>query len=136
VAGLLGTNHGQGRRHAASTSTAPITRPTSSEASQVKPRPPGLARAFPPASLTVSGLVKRYGGLLATDNVDLELKTGRIHALIGPNGAGKSTLIGQLSGEVAPDAGCIKLDGHDITELPDYLRSLAGLKRSYQITSV
>ena len=89
-----------------------------------------------PARLSVRGLVKRYGGLLATDNMDLELETGLIHAVIGPNGAGKSTLIGQLAGEVAPDAGRIELDGRDITQLPVHLRSLAGLKRSYQITSV
>ncbi len=89
-----------------------------------------------PARLSVSKLVKRYGGLLATDNVDLELETGRIHAVIGPNGAGKSTLIGQLAGEIDPDSGSIHLDGRDITQLPVHTRSLLGLLRSYQITSV
>lgn len=89
-----------------------------------------------PARLSVRRLVKRYGGLLATDDVSLELETGRIHAVIGPNGAGKSTLIGQLSGEIAPEAGEIELDGRDITRLPVHARSLLGLKRSYQITSV
>lgn len=89
-----------------------------------------------PIRLTVRGLIKRYGGLLATDNLGLELETGRIHAVIGPNGAGKSTLIAQLAGEVAPDAGHILLGGRDITRLPVYRRSLAGLKRSYQITSI
>ena len=89
-----------------------------------------------PARLAVHSLIKRYGGLLATDNVSLELKTGHIHAVIGPNGAGKSTLIGQLSGEITPDAGAIELDGQDITRLPVHARSVSGLKRSYQITSV
>src|SRR5690606_20659960 len=88
------------------------------------------------AHLSVRGLVKRYGGLLATDNVDLDLQSGQIHAIIGPNGAGKSTLIGQLAGEISPDAGTITLDGRDITHLPVYQRSLAGLQRSYQITAV
>jgi len=88
------------------------------------------------AQLSVRGLVKHYGGLLATDQVDLELRTGRIHAVIGPNGAGKSTLIGQLSGEITPDAGSIHLDGQDITRLPVHTRSLLGMMRSYQITSV
>ncbi len=88
------------------------------------------------ASLSVRNLVKRYGGLLATDDVSLELETGRIHAVIGPNGAGKSTLIGQLSGEVSPDSGSIEFDGQDITRLPVHTRSLRGLMRSYQITSV
>lgn len=89
-----------------------------------------------PAKMSVRGLSKRFGGLLATDDVSLELESGQIHAVIGPNGAGKSTLIGQLAGEVAPDSGTITLDGQDITRLPVYSRSLAGLKRSYQITSV
>lgn len=93
-------------------------------------------KAAQPVRFAVRGLVKRYGGLLATDDVSLELETGRIHAVIGPNGAGKSTLIGQLSGEVTPDAGHIEMAGNDITHLPIYQRSLAGLKRSYQITSV
>ncbi|NLC37436.1 MAG: ATP-binding cassette domain-containing protein, partial [Alcaligenaceae bacterium] len=89
-----------------------------------------------PARLVVKNLVKRYGGLLATDHVGLELETGRIHVVIGPNGAGKSTLIGQLSGEIPPNSGSIEMDGRDITCMPVHLRSLAGLKRSYQITSV
>src|SRR5690606_17933746 len=88
------------------------------------------------AILSAQGLVKRYGGLLATDHVDLDLEMGRIHALIGPNGAGKSTLIGQLSGEVAPDAGTIRYENEDITRAPVHVRSLRGLMRSYQITSV
>src|SRR5690606_29120974 len=92
--------------------------------------------AAAPGRLTVRGLVKRYGGLLATDHVDLSLEPGRIHAVIGPNGAGKSTLIGQLSGEITPDAGRIELDGRDITRLPVHARSLLGLVRPYQITSV
>src|SRR5690606_37851974 len=98
--------------------------------------PAAVATKASPTRLTVRGLVKRYGGLLATDDVELQLETGRIHAVIGPNGAGKSTLIGQLSGEIVPDAGTIELNGQDITRLPVHVRSLSGLKRSYQITSV
>ncbi|HVE48022.1 MAG TPA: ABC transporter ATP-binding protein [Casimicrobiaceae bacterium] len=86
--------------------------------------------------LEVSGLVKRFGGLVATDGVDLTVAMGEIHAVIGPNGAGKTTLINQLSGELAPDAGRIHLDGRDVTTEPVFRRSLAGLGRSYQITSV
>lgn len=98
--------------------------------------PAAVATKASPTRLTVRGLVNRYGGLLATDDVELQLETGRIHAVIGPNGAGKSTLIGQLSGEIVPDAGTIELNGQDITRLPVHVRSLSGLKRSYQITSV
>lgn len=88
------------------------------------------------AILKISALVKHYGGLLATDNVSLELEPGELHAIIGPNGAGKTTLIGQLSGEVAPGGGSIEFNGSDITSLPPAQRALLGLARSYQITSV
>jgi branched-chain amino acid transport system ATP-binding protein len=86
--------------------------------------------------LQVRGLVKRYGGLVATDGVDLVVRAGEIHALIGPNGAGKTTLIQQLSGALAPDAGRIAFDGQDITALSMHERVHRGLARSYQITSI
>jgi len=86
--------------------------------------------------LAVTGLAKRFGGLTATDGVDLTVEPGEVHAVIGPNGAGKTTLINQLSGELRPDAGTIRLDGVDVTVLPVYQRALLGLGRSYQITSV
>ncbi len=88
------------------------------------------------SSLVVEGLVKRFGGLTATDDLSLTLAPGELHAIIGPNGAGKTTLITQLSGELAPDAGRITFDGRDITHEPPFRRALAGLGRSYQITSV
>jgi branched-chain amino acid transport system ATP-binding protein len=86
--------------------------------------------------LQVDQLVKRYGGLVATDQVSLALQRGELHAIIGPNGAGKTTLIGQLGGEVRPDSGSIRFDGHDITAVPTAQRALRGLARSFQITSV
>ena len=86
--------------------------------------------------LSVRKLVKRYGGLVATDNVDLDIAAGELHAIIGPNGAGKSTLITQLAGEIRPDAGSILFRGKDITTLRAEQRALLGLARSYQITSV
>jgi branched-chain amino acid transport system ATP-binding protein len=86
--------------------------------------------------LAVTGLVKRFGGLTATDGIDLDVHAGEVHAVIGPNGAGKTTLINQLSGELSPDAGCIRFNGRDITAEPVYRRALMGLGRSYQITSV
>jgi len=86
--------------------------------------------------LAVSGLVKRFGGLAATDGVDLTVAPGELHAVIGPNGAGKTTLINQLSGELPPDAGTIRLDDRDITREPVYRRAMMGVGRSYQITSV
>ncbi len=86
--------------------------------------------------LKVEGLEKRFGGIVATDSVRLEVARGEVHALIGPNGAGKTTLIAQLSGSLAPDAGRIVFAGADITRLPQHDRVRAGLARSYQITSI
>jgi branched-chain amino acid transport system ATP-binding protein len=86
--------------------------------------------------LRVTGLQKHFGGLLAVDDVGLELADGELHAVIGPNGAGKTTLIHLLSGALRPDAGAIVLEGHDITGLAMHRRVRLGLARSYQITSV
>jgi branched-chain amino acid transport system ATP-binding protein len=86
--------------------------------------------------LRVEGLVKRFGGLLASDGIDLDLHRGEIHAVIGPNGAGKTTLIAQLTGELAPNAGRILFDGRDISGLKVHARSHLGLARTFQITSV
>ena len=88
------------------------------------------------ALLKIEGLTKRFGGVVASDNVRLDVTRGELHAIIGPNGAGKTTLIGQLAGEIVPDAGRIHFDGRDITALPVHGRSLLGLARSFQITSL
>ena len=82
------------------------------------------------------GLVKRFGGLLATDHVDLAVERGEIHALIGPNGAGKSTLVNLISGLLPADAGRIVLDGVDLATLAPHQRVRHGLARCFQITSV
>ncbi len=84
--------------------------------------------------LSVKGLVKRFGGLVATDNVTLDVRPGEIHALIGPNGAGKTTLISQLVGELRPDAGTIELEGRGIGGLSTARRIRLGLARTFQIT--
>ncbi|WP_300302544.1 ABC transporter ATP-binding protein [Ferrovibrio sp.] len=86
--------------------------------------------------LQASNLVKRFGGLTATDDLSLDIREGEIHAVIGPNGAGKTTMIGQLIGELRPDAGSIRFLGQDITHLPVHKRSHLGIARSFQITSI
>jgi len=86
--------------------------------------------------LSTDRLVKRYGGLVATDTVSIEVMPGEIHALIGPNGAGKTTLVGQLTGNVTPDSGTIRFAGQDVTRLKTHARVRLGLARSFQITSV
>ena len=88
------------------------------------------------ALLVTDRLVKRFGGLLATDNVSIDVKHGEIHALIGPNGAGKTTLVSQLTGGLAADSGTIRFLGRDVTRLPIHARVQLGLARSFQITSV
>ena len=84
----------------------------------------------------VQGLVKRFGGLLATDHVSLTVEPGEIHALIGPNGAGKTTLVNQISGLLAPDAGRIVLGGQDLTHQPMHRRVALGLSRCFQVTRI
>jgi len=86
--------------------------------------------------LAATGLIKRFGGLVATDNVSIDVRPGEIHALIGPNGAGKTTLVSQLTGNMRPDTGTIHFAGRDITRLPTHARVRLGLGRSFQITSV
>ena len=86
--------------------------------------------------LCVENLVRRFGGITATDNLSLDVAPGELHAIIGPNGAGKTTLISQLTGQVHPNSGTIRFAGRDITRLPAYRRCALGLARSFQITSL
>jgi len=88
------------------------------------------------ALLEIESLAKRFGGIVATDDVTLGIPEGELHAVIGPNGAGKTTLIAQLSGQLLSDSGSIRFGGADITRLPSYRRSQLGLARSFQITSL
>ena len=86
--------------------------------------------------LVLDRLRKAYGALTVTDDLSMTVAPGSIHALIGPNGAGKTTLIGQISGQIAPDAGRIRFAGRDITDLPMHARCKLGLARSFQITTI
>lgn len=91
---------------------------------------------MPEPILKIIDVCKSFGGVQATDHINLQVKQGEIHALIGPNGAGKTTLISQLSGLLAPDSGRIIFNEQDITGLAAHQFSQAGLARSFQITSV
>jgi len=86
--------------------------------------------------LELRSVTKRFGGVVATDNVALEVAQGEVHALIGPNGAGKTTLIGQISGSLHTDVGTIRFLEKDVTALRQHERVRLGLARSYQITSI
>jgi branched-chain amino acid transport system ATP-binding protein len=86
--------------------------------------------------LETRSLVKRFGGLAATDDVSLAIERGARHALIGPNGAGKTTLINLLTGVLQPTSGQVVLDGADITTLAPHLRVRRGMVRTFQITQL
>jgi branched-chain amino acid transport system ATP-binding protein len=86
--------------------------------------------------LEIRGLVKRFGGLVATDDLSFDVKEGELHALIGPNGAGKTTIVSQLMGELTPDAGAIRLAGEDISGLSTADRVARGIARTFQITQL
>ena len=86
--------------------------------------------------LETRGLVKRFGGIAATNDVSLKVEKGARHALIGPNGAGKTTLINLLTGVLGPTAGTVALDGADITRLAAHRRVRRGLVRTFQINQL
>lgn len=86
--------------------------------------------------LRVENLVKRFGGVIASDGLNLEVRGGEIHALIGPNGAGKTTAIAQICGELAPDEGEVYLCAERVTALPASARAVRGLSRTFQITQL
>jgi branched-chain amino acid transport system ATP-binding protein len=88
------------------------------------------------AVLSAQGLVMRFGGITATNNVSLNLRRGARHALIGPNGAGKTTLVNLLTGVLQPTEGRILLEGEDITRLAPHQRVKRGMVRTFQINQL
>ena len=86
-----------------------------------------------PAILTLEKISKRFGAVVVADNIDLTLLRGEALGIIGPNGAGKTTLFGIITGTVAPDAGRVVFEGHDITRMKPEHRCRMGLARSFQI---
>ncbi len=86
--------------------------------------------------LRTHSLVKRFGGITATNDVSLTVTKGARHALIGPNGAGKTTLINQLTGVLPPTSGRVELEGRDITHVAPYRRVGLGLARTFQINQL
>jgi branched-chain amino acid transport system permease protein len=86
--------------------------------------------------MVAENLTRRFGGLLAVDQVSLSLEPGVLHAVIGPNGAGKSTLVNLLSGEIPASAGRVLLSGQDISSWPAWRRGNAGIGRTFQRTNL
>jgi branched-chain amino acid transport system ATP-binding protein len=95
-----------------------------------------MTAAAPSYALEVIGLKKAFGGLVVTQNVSLAIRPGERRLMIGPNGAGKTTLFNQISGDMRPNSGQIKLFGADITTLAPYQRAHLGLSRTYQIITL
>src|SRR5450755_3975870 len=87
-------------------------------------------------ALEVVNLKKAFGGLTVTQDVSLSIRPGERRLIIGPNGAGKTTLFNQISGDMRPNSGSIRLFGSDITQLPPYKRAHFGLSRTYQIITL
>ena len=87
-------------------------------------------------ALEAINLTKAFGGLTVTQDVSLAVRPGERRLIIGPNGAGKTTLFNQISGDLRPNSGLIRLFGFDITRLPPYRRAHAGLSRTYQIITL
>jgi branched-chain amino acid transport system ATP-binding protein len=83
--------------------------------------------------LKLENVTKRFGGLVAVDNVSLEIQPGELIGIVGPNGSGKTTLFNVINGVYFPEAGRVLFDGQDITRLPAYKRAPLGLGRTFQI---
>jgi branched-chain amino acid transport system ATP-binding protein len=86
--------------------------------------------------LKIEGVTKRFGSLVAVDNVSLNVEAGELRAVIGPNGAGKTTFFNMISGFLMPSAGRISFDGTDVTDLPPVRRVWRGMARTFQITEI
>ncbi len=86
--------------------------------------------------LELKGVTKRFGGLVANDNVSMKVEKGQVYGIIGPNGAGKTTLFNCITGFLKPEAGQITFEGRDITSLPANVICRAGIARTFQIVQV
>jgi branched-chain amino acid transport system ATP-binding protein len=102
----------------------------------VHPHPAGNAERDAPVMLSARGLRKEFGGFIAVNNVDLDVRHAQVHALIGPNGAGKTTVFNLLTKFLQPSAGSIRLLDHDITRTDPAKVARMGLVRSFQISAV
>jgi branched-chain amino acid transport system ATP-binding protein len=87
-------------------------------------------------ALEITGLCKSFGGIAVTQSLSLKVQPGERRLIIGPNGAGKTTLFNQIAGEIAPDAGSVKVFGEDVTRLPVRSRAHLGVSRTYQVITL
>lgn len=87
-------------------------------------------------ALDIQNLVKRFGGLPATRHVSMRVEAGERRLILGPNGAGKTTLFNQITGDLSPTSGSIRLFGREVTRLPPLRRAHLGIARTYQIVTL
>ncbi|HCL85145.1 MAG TPA: ABC transporter ATP-binding protein [Comamonadaceae bacterium] len=111
---------------------APGLLPAEGLPGQLAPWRPRGAGGADEMLLQAQGLYKAYGGVVPTNEVDIDIRAGHVHSLIGPNGAGKTTLLNILSGIVPPDRGSIRFGGRDVTGLAPWRIARAGLGRTFQ----
>ena len=102
----------------------------------IRPSVPSSARSSAPLLIELARLTRRYGALIAVDNVNMQVSSGEIRAIIGPNGAGKTTLFHLITGIVKPTAGRVRFAGEDITGHAAHTISQRGLSRTFQLTSL
>ncbi|MEI7710114.1 MAG: ABC transporter ATP-binding protein [Rhodospirillales bacterium] len=88
------------------------------------------------ALLQLQGLTKRYGGIVAVNDVTMSVEPGEVRAVIGPNGAGKTSLFHLITGVVKPTLGEILFDGHRVTAMPAFGRCQLGMSRTFQLTAL
>lgn len=86
--------------------------------------------------LKINNLKKSFGGIVATDNVNLELEKQTINAIIGPNGAGKTTLFNLITGKLKTDSGSVFIEDREITNLDETETTHIGIARAFQITNI
>jgi branched-chain amino acid transport system ATP-binding protein len=88
------------------------------------------------ALLELDGLTRRFGGIVAVDDVTMRVEAGEVRAVIGPNGAGKSTLFNLITGVVKPTTGAVRFDGEELTGLPPQRICQLGISRTFQLTAL
>jgi ABC-type branched-chain amino acid transport systems, ATPase component len=89
-----------------------------------------------PSAVELRGVIKRFAGNLALDDVSLVIPAGQLHAVIGPNGAGKSTLFGVIAGEHRPERGSVHVAGRNVTRMAAHRRVKAGVARAFQVAHI
>ncbi|HZQ85660.1 MAG TPA: branched-chain amino acid ABC transporter ATP-binding protein/permease [Acidimicrobiales bacterium] len=120
------------RRRGAHSRATRAERPAHVTVAEIKPAPAPEHLPEDTPLLEVSGLIKRFGGVTALSDVDVNIERATVHALIGPNGSGKSTFVNVVSGVQTPTSGAVRFNGVNVTDLSTQARSRLGIARTFQ----